>query len=216
MVNWSAIDTVLLDMDGTLLDLHFDNHFWLEHLPLRYAQQHGCELDEARKHLHNMSEALHGSLNWYCIDYWSDNLDMDVAALKREVQHLIRFRPGTVEFLDFLQNQGKACMLVTNAHPKALALKLQASGLGAHVPVQISAHTFQLAKENEGFWQSLQQHTGLDYARCLFIDDSLNVLRCAREGGLQHVLQVLQPDTTQAPRALSEFPGLGHFQELMA
>ncbi|MES2603321.1 MAG: haloacid dehalogenase, partial [Pseudomonadota bacterium] len=25
MVNWSAIDTVLFDMDGTLLDLRFDN-----------------------------------------------------------------------------------------------------------------------------------------------------------------------------------------------
>ncbi|HBT55971.1 MAG TPA: haloacid dehalogenase, partial [Pseudomonas sp.] len=33
MLNWNAIDTVLLDMDGTLLDLHFDNHFWLEHMP---------------------------------------------------------------------------------------------------------------------------------------------------------------------------------------
>ena len=38
---WSDIDTVLLDMDGTLLDLHFDNHFWLEHLPQRYAELHG-------------------------------------------------------------------------------------------------------------------------------------------------------------------------------
>ena len=38
---WHAIDTVLLDMDGTLLDLHYDNHFWMEHLPQRYAELHG-------------------------------------------------------------------------------------------------------------------------------------------------------------------------------
>ena len=24
------VDTILLDMDGTLLDLHYDNHFWME------------------------------------------------------------------------------------------------------------------------------------------------------------------------------------------
>ena len=26
MINWQQIDTVFLDMDGTLLDLHFDNY----------------------------------------------------------------------------------------------------------------------------------------------------------------------------------------------
>ncbi|MCP4043692.1 MAG: haloacid dehalogenase, partial [Gammaproteobacteria bacterium] len=35
VINWNSIHTVLLDMDGTLLDLHFDNQFWLEHVPLR-------------------------------------------------------------------------------------------------------------------------------------------------------------------------------------
>lgn len=43
MIDWSAIDTVLLDMDGTLLDLHFDNHFWQHHLPLRFAERHGLD-----------------------------------------------------------------------------------------------------------------------------------------------------------------------------
>ena len=31
--DWQEIDTVLLDMDGTLLDLHYDNYFWLTHIP---------------------------------------------------------------------------------------------------------------------------------------------------------------------------------------
>jgi len=48
MIDWRAIDTVLLDMDGTLLDLHFDNHFWQEHVPVRYAEKHG--LPPARAH----------------------------------------------------------------------------------------------------------------------------------------------------------------------
>ncbi len=32
---WSRIDVVCLDMDGTVLDLRFDNRFWLEMLPRR-------------------------------------------------------------------------------------------------------------------------------------------------------------------------------------
>ena len=48
MLNWSDIHTVLLDMDGTLLDLHFDNHFWLEHFPARYSEQHGIIVEEAK------------------------------------------------------------------------------------------------------------------------------------------------------------------------
>ncbi|KEP73664.1 nucleotidase, partial [Microbacterium sp. SUBG005] len=32
-IDWQAVDTVLLDMDGTLLDLAFDNYFWQKLVP---------------------------------------------------------------------------------------------------------------------------------------------------------------------------------------
>ena len=215
MVNWSAIDTVLLDMDGTLLDLYFDNYFWLEYLPARYAVHHACDLASAQQYLHKLSNSLHDSLNWYCLDYWSEQISMDVEALKTEVKHLIRFRPGTPEFLAFLQEQGKQAILVTNAHPKALRLKLHSSGLDKHMQTCFSSHNFQLAKENTGFWDRLREHTDLDYQRCLFIDDSINVLRCAQAEGVSNLLHVLQPDMTQQIRPKSEFPGLVDFKELM-
>jgi putative hydrolase of the HAD superfamily len=215
MVHWPDIDTVLLDMDGTLLDLHFDNHFWLEYLPLRYAERTGCEFSEAHRFLMQLSERTHGSLDWYCLDYWSDAIGMDVRALKEDVQHLIRLRPGTAAFLQFLREQGKQRVIVTNAHPKALSLKLAASGLDQLVDRHISAHEFRLAKENVGFWGRLQQQEGFDYMRSLFIDDNLQVLRCARAEGLPHTVQVLHPDTTQEPRPMSEFPGVLQLDELI-
>jgi HAD superfamily hydrolase (TIGR01509 family) len=215
MVHWPDIDTVLLDMDGTLLDLHFDNHFWLEHLPLRYAEHKGCEFSEAHRYLMQLSERLHGSLDWYCLDYWSDAIGMDIRALKEEVQHLIQLRPGTAAFLQFLRAQGKQMVIVTNAHPKALSLKLAASGLDREIEWQISAHQFKLAKENTGFWARLQEHAGFDYQRSLFIDDNLNVLRCARAEGLPHTVQVLHPDSSRVPNPLSEFPGVLQLDELI-
>jgi putative hydrolase of the HAD superfamily len=215
MLDWSAIDTVLLDMDGTLLDLHFDNHFWLEFLPVRYATHHGCSLDQARAFLTQLSDSLHGTLDWYCLDYWSDKLHMDVEALKQEQQHLIRFRPGSREFLEYLAARGKHALLVTNAHPKALRLKLRASGLEQHLADRVSSHELQLAKENAGFWLRLRERRELDLSRCLFIDDSLNVLRRARAEGVAHAIQMLQPDTTLPPRTPAEFPGILQFSELM-
>src|SRR5690606_32097496 len=91
MVDWTKIDTVLLDMDGTLLDLYFDNYFWLEYLPVKYAAHHGCDIASATRFLTELSDSLHGTLDWYCIDYWTERLEMDVEALKLDVQHLIKF-----------------------------------------------------------------------------------------------------------------------------
>ena len=68
---WRDIDTVLLDMDGTLLDLHFDNHFWMEHLPQRYAELHGVSRAMAEMELQPLFERNAGQLQWYCLDFWS-------------------------------------------------------------------------------------------------------------------------------------------------
>jgi HAD superfamily hydrolase (TIGR01509 family) len=215
MLDWTAIDTVLLDMDGTLLDLRFDNFFWLEYLPRRYAEQHGLPLPEAKARLERFSASLQGSLNWYCLDHWSRELELDIEAIKREVSAGVKFRPGAEDFLRFLRASGKHCVLLTNAHPKALEIKHVASGLGTYLHAMYSTHPFGLAKENEGFWPAFAYATGIDYHRCLFIDDSLPVLRRAREEGVARLLQVLQPDMSLPPRAASEFPGILHFSELL-
>ena len=103
MIDWHAIDTVLLDMDGTLLDLHYDNFFWTQHLPRRYAEIHGGDPERINDQLMSRIMAEKGSLNWYCLDYWSDQLKLDIVALKREVAHLIAPHPSTNEFLHALK-----------------------------------------------------------------------------------------------------------------
>jgi putative hydrolase of the HAD superfamily len=216
MVNWTEIDTVLLDMDGTLLDLNFDNYFWMDYLPRRYSELRGGALPAVRAELQALSDSLHGHLNWYCLEHWSTVLDLDILSLKREVAHMIRFRADSEAFLRFLRDEGKRAVLVTNAHPSALALKAEASGLAQHLDASYSSHTFGLAKENPGFWERLRVAGDFDYERCLFIDDSLNVLRRARDEGRLDVLQVLQPDSSQPPRQADEFRGFNHFIELMS
>jgi len=215
MVNWSEIDSVLLDMDGTLLDLSFDNYFWLEYLPERVAESSDMPLAQAHTHVRRLSESTYGTLQWYCLDHWSELLSLDVEALKKEVSHLVRMRPHCVAFLSFLRRLGKRVILVTNAHPKALAIKVEASGLDDHLEQMISSHEFNLAKENDGFWEKLEAREGLDLSRSLFVDDSLSVLECASRSGLGYVVQVLHPDSGVQPRDPSHFKGILDLDELI-
>ena len=215
MVDWATIDHVLLDMDGTLLDLSFDNYFWLEYLPRKVAEHKAIALDEAHASVRTLSDATHGSLQWYCLDHWSNSLAMDVEALKKEVRHLIRMRPHCAEFLAFLKQLDKQVLLVTNAHPKALAIKAESSGLHQHLEKMISSHEFDLAKENDGFWEKLGQREQINLSRSLFVDDSLAVLECAHRSGIGQLVQVLHPDLESQPRDPSHFPGIVHLDELM-
>jgi putative hydrolase of the HAD superfamily len=212
---WSEIDTVLLDMDGTLLDLHYDNHFWQVYVPTKFAERHGLSEDEARAECFRRYDEQAGTLNWYCVDYWSEQLQLDILRLKEEIAHLIAVHPDVPEFLAELRRAGKRTVLVTNAHHKALTLKMQRTGLAVHFDAIHSSHTFGVAKENPRFWQLLRRAEAFDPGASLLVDDSLPVLRAARDYGVAHLLAVYQPDTRQAARDVGEFWAIRRFRELM-
>lgn len=213
--DWNNIDTVLLDMDGTLLDLYFDNHFWLEHLPLRYAERHGVREEYARSYLAEVFAAQRGTLNWYCVDYWSHQLQLDIGELKREIQHLIAIRPHVENFLQRLHTGSRNVWLVTNAHRKSLDIKMAHTGIGRWFDRIICSHDFAQPKENAEFWRRLREEHPFDPERSLFIDDSASVLHAAQQFGIRYLLTLLQPDSRQAHREQTEFPGILHFDEIM-
>ena len=215
MLDWSAIDTVLLDMDGTLLDLRFDNHFWLEYVPRRYAESRGQSLAEATDELMQRYKSVEGTLDWYCVDHWSRELGLDIVLLKQEVDHLISVHPHVLAFLRALQEAGKNRVLVTNAHQKSLQLKLQKTRLSGYLDVVVSSHDIGLPKENPDFWTALQEIVQFDSDRSLFVDDSLSVLRSARQYGIAYLLGISRPDSTQPRRDEHEFPAIQDFSSLL-
>jgi putative hydrolase of the HAD superfamily len=202
-------------MDGTLLDLHYDNHFWLEHLPARYATEKGLSYAQAREELLGLYREAEGTLDWYCLDYWTARLGMDIALLKEEVDHLIALHPFVVEFLDVVRAAGRRRVLVTNAHGKSLDLKLRRTPLGGHLDALVCAHDLGLPKENPAFWERLQGVEPFDPRHTLLVDDSLPVLRSARSYGIAQLLAVRRPDTHHPPREITEFEAIGSFLDIM-
>ena len=215
MLPWNEIDTVLLDMDGTLLDLHFDNHFWLEHVPLRFAQKHNIDVAAAKAELYPRFRAIEGTLNWYCVDHWTAELGLDIALLKDEVNHLIAVHPHVEDFLRAVRAAGKTLALVTNAHMKALALKFRCTPLGSYFDHVISSHRLGMPKEHADFWHALQRELPFAPARTVLIDDSLPVLRAAQGYGVGHLLAVRKPDSRGPEKHTAEFAALMSFRDLL-
>lgn len=215
MLNWAQIDTVLLDMDGTLLDLHYDNYFWLHHLPQRWAEISGISRFEAEAQLKAEYAELTGKLEWYCLDYWGKRLQLPINELKREVMHKIAMRADVPDFLTALKKSGRQIALVTNAHPDSLSLKLERTELANYIDTLISTHEFGVTKEQQALWQQLQQRLGFDPARTLFVDDSLTILQAARQFGIGHLLAVANPDSQQLSRQITEFPAVTDYSVLL-
>ena len=212
---WRDIDTVLLDMDGTLLDLHYDNHFWLEHLPQRYAELHGISRAMAELELMPLFERNAGQLKWYCLDFWSAELKIPVRELKLETADLIALRPDADTFLAAIKKAGKRVILITNAHRDSLSLRLERIELAPYFERLISSHDYGFPKESPQFWDALHADTGFDPARSLFIDDTLPILRSARDYGVRHLLAVKQPDSKKGPKDTEEFAALGDYRDLL-
>ncbi|NQZ28361.1 MAG: GMP/IMP nucleotidase [Colwellia sp.] len=215
-INWSEISTVLIDMDGTILDLHFDNHFWLEHLPLRYSEKMSISLEAAKAKLKADYLAVVGTIEWYCLDYWSEQTQMPIKELKREIQHLIQLRSDAKDFLLALRASGKDIVMVTNAHPEALSLKIERTQLDQYFDTLYSTHEFGVSKESQLLWQRLQDKHGFDCDSTLFIDDSIEILKSAQQYGIKHLLAIANPDSKKAATVITDFPAITNYEPLTA
>jgi putative hydrolase of the HAD superfamily len=204
-VPWSKIDTLLLDMDGTLLDLAFDNFFWLELVPQEYARVAGLELDAAREQILSRYAAVTGTLPWYCVDHWAGELDLDIESLKRAHSHLIRYLPGARDFLILARRQQKRLILVTNAHRTTLSIKCERTSVDTLMDAVVSSHDYGFEKERSEFWRRLEDEHGVEPERSLLIEDSLAVLAAARDFGIAHAIAISRPDTTRELREIEEF-----------
>lgn len=198
----------MLDMDGTVLDLAYDNYMWRQHVPEQFAVANGLEPEVARDALYAKFKAMHGRLEWYCLDHWSDDLGLDIAKLHRDENHRIGYLPGAEDFLRTVHEMDIRVVMVTNSHMDTLTIKDEVTGVTEHFDEIYTSHILGHAKETQQFWHVLADEEDFDPETTLLVDDTARVLRSAAEYGISMLLQVTHPDTTTGPREDSEFAGV--------
>ncbi|WP_051553593.1 HAD family hydrolase [Desulfobulbus elongatus] len=214
-IPWDGIETVLLDMDGTLLDKHFDDYFWEQYVPEHYSLLHDIPVEAAKERLLARYHRVRNTLDWSDLTYWSRELGIDLPVLKRRINHLIGVHPYVVEFLEYCQQCRKKLHLITNAHPNTLAIKLEKTAIGPWFDRIVCAEEVGLAKEETEFWPRLERLLHFDRTRTLLVDDTEQVLCAARAHGLAYPLFVARPSSRQGVRYSCRFPSIESFRELL-
>jgi len=208
-------ETLMLDMDGTVLDLAYDNYVWKELVPARYAESRGMSLEDARSRLYAKYRAIQGDIEWYCLDHWSERLGLDVLELHRDVNDRIVYLPGAKEFLRTMHENDVRVLLVTNSHPDTLALKDEVTGLAGFFDAIYTSHEFGYAKERQEFWYALQEEEGFLRESTLFVDDNRTVLESADTYGVEMLVEIEQPDSSEPRKNGSEYAGVGGVADLL-
>ena len=213
--SWKDVDTILLDMDGTLLDKYFDDHFWEEYVPKIFAETHKLSEEDARKGLLQRYQRVESTLQWCDLDYWSDQLGLNIPELKCKVDHLIKVHPYVVDFLVYAKSIKKEIHLVTNAHSKTLEIKMRKSALGKHFDRIVCHEEIGYAKEQPEFWDKLEAHLGYDRQRTLLADDTAKVLHSASQYGMGFLIFVAYPSSRIPVQFSPDYPSITYFNELI-
>lgn len=214
-LDWAQIKTVFLDMDGTLMDLAFDNYFWHEYVPLIYSKNRGINDVEAKQQLLGMYKRERGNLTWYCTDYWSEQLDLDIKQLKQEIASKVSLFPLVSEFLIWLQENDKRAVLLTNAHMDSVDIKMEQTGIRHMFNRIITSHSYGYAKEHDEFWPLLAQDEVYQRETTLLIDDNVSVLQAADRHGIKHLRSVLKPDTTLPVQDTQGYLAIDGFHDIV-
>ncbi len=210
----NSVRTLFVDMDGTLTDLGFDRGFFSEVLPRRYAEAAKMDYADAQTHVRRELEAIHGTLAWYSLANLSRLFGLDLAALTGELAHGIVLQPGALDFLERARGRYRR-VLVTNADPAVLAIKLARTGLAAWFDGVICAHHLGAAKEEAVFYERLAALEPDCPQAGLLIDDNLLVVAAARRAGLAAVA-IARPDLGRPARRIEDGAAVENIAALMA
>ena len=114
-----------------------------------------------------------------------------------------------------LRKNRKKVFLVTNAHYKTVNLKLKKTRIGRYFDSVVCSFDVGYPKEFIEFWQKIEKKLKFDKEKTLFIDDTEDVLKTAKEFGIKHLLFKAVANSKTPPKVSNEFAVISDFRELM-
>ncbi len=202
-------------MDGTLLDKYFDDYFWEHLVPEKYAEIHNITFGRAKEELIKKYKVHEGTLNWTDLDFWSNQLNIDIPAMKEQIKHLIEVHPHAENFLRMLGKEKKKVFLVTNAHYKSINLKFKKTLIGKYFDAVLTSFDAGYPKEDIKFWEAAEKRLGFDKGKTLFIDDTEEILKTAKKFGIKYILYKARANSNVKPGRSNDFMHIIDFDELL-
>ncbi len=214
LLDWNKVECVFLDMDGTLLDLNYDNHVWNNLFPAAYAKIKGISTTQAQEFLLDHMRKIHGTIEFYSFEYWAEFTGVDIVGTHQQATQLLGYRPGAHAFLQWLRLKGLKTVIATNAHRDSITVKDAHTDISSRVDAVVSSHDFSAPKEADAFWRALFAAHPHNPNHCVFIDDNEPVLDAAQRCGVGHLYAVDTPDSQRPRRSDLRYPSFNHFAEI--
>ena len=185
----------LIDLDGVILNLDYDNFFWQKHIPKVYAELHKISFKDACLVTKQIFNYKRKTKDWYDIDYWSNMLNVDIKKEKEDNIEKIDIMKGAVEFLESLVKKNKNLFLITNAHEKTLKIKLKKYNIKKYFKDIICSHQLSYIKEEIQFWYILKNKLNISFKNSVLIEDTLDNLIAAHSAGLENLIYISKEES---------------------
>ena len=207
-MKWDSIETFFLDMDGTRLDLSYDNYFWHKHIPKVYAKINNISYIKSKEIFEKMYKEKQGTLDWYCLNYWSDKLKINLNSELLKTKNKIKIFPGVIDFLLQLKKRNIKIILLTNCPRDMLNVKFNEKKLWGYFDNIISSEDYGFAKETNEFWNYLDKELIYNKKTTVFIDDNQNVLDFAYRHGLKNIIAINFPDSENKKQIIKNYKSI--------
>ena len=206
------IRAVSFDLDDTLVERSYVDYFWLDLLPLLYAEQNDLDLEEAKRRVYAYYDYVgQEDLRWYLPSYWFKRLGIEVELeeILQELKPLVRPYDDALKVIELL---GSSYMLaiLTNAAMEFVYVVLDAVPLFKNsFKVILSCVTnFALPRKNERFYRLALKVMGLSPSELVHVgDDLLYDREVPRRSGVR-AFQIDRSGKMGDISTLLELPGL--------
>ena len=190
MVKLNSTTAILSDLDGVILDQHYDRKFWQSWLPEHVANQTNQSIEKIQIEIQLKIDGQKGTLNWYDLNYWDDLLDVDCMEIIKEQEEKPSFLEGSLEALQELSTLKNPKHILTNGDPRLQEYKAEARNfLQFFDSIFYSMHA-GYPKEKKEFWTLARHNLNLDFEDSIFIDDDFKVVTIAVKAGVKRVIWI--------------------------